>query len=64
MCDYTLSELEIFFYDDISENDTNYSTYEDLNHLSLTELWRHANMFGYKEQRIILMIVLIMMRLL
>ncbi|ADX06238.1 hypothetical protein 162300120 [Organic Lake phycodnavirus 2] len=53
MCDYTLSELEIFFYDDISENDTNYSTYKDLNHLSLTELWRHANMFGYKEQRII-----------
>lgn len=53
MCDYTLSELEIFFYNDISENENNYSTYEDLNHLSQIELWRHANMFGYKEQRTI-----------
>jgi len=53
MCDYDLSQLEIFFYNDISENENNYSTYEDLNHLSPTELWRHANMFGYKEQRTI-----------
>jgi len=53
MCDNTLSELEVFFYNDISENENIYSTYEDLNHLSPTELWRHANMFGYKEQRTI-----------
>ena len=53
MCEFTLIELEDLFYYDISVNENNYSTYEDLNHLSPTELWRHANMFGYKEQRTI-----------
>lgn len=51
MCDYTLIELEQFFYLDISQTTTNYSSYTDLKHLSDTELWVHANNFGYKEQR-------------
>lgn len=48
---YTLIELEEFFYLDISQTTTNYSTYEDLVHLTDSELWTHANQFGYKEQR-------------
>lgn len=51
MCDYTLTELETFFYLEISQTTTNYSSYQDLRHLSDTELWVHANNFGYKEQR-------------
>lgn len=51
MCEYTLIELEDFFYLDISQTSTNYSTYADLLHLSDSELWTHANQFGYKEQR-------------
>lgn len=53
MCDYTLTELETLFYIDISRTDisTNYSTYSDLNDLTPTQLWNHANRFGYKEQR-------------
>lgn len=51
MCEYTLIELEDFFYLDISQTSTNYSTYADLVHLSDSELWTHANQFGYKEQR-------------
>lgn len=53
MCDYTLSELETIFYIDITRTDisTNYSTYRDLINLNPNELWRHANEYGYKEQR-------------
>jgi len=53
MCDYTIYELETFFYIDISRTDisNNYSTYSDLKHLSNVELWKHATQFGYKEQR-------------
>jgi hypothetical protein len=53
MCDYTLSELEPLFYIDISRTDIseNYSTHSDLINLTNSELWRHANNFGYKEQR-------------
>lgn len=53
MCDYTISELETLFYIDISRTDIsdNYSTYSDLLNLNSIELWKHANNFGYKEQR-------------
>jgi hypothetical protein len=53
MCDYTLTELETLFYIDLSRTDIsiNYSTYSDLSHMPPSELWQHANRFGYKEQR-------------
>jgi len=53
MSNFTLPELETLFYYDISRTDIsfNYSTYSDLINLTDIELWRHANNFGYKEQR-------------
>jgi hypothetical protein len=57
MCEYTLDQLETLFItelesSDISDNDK-YSSYSDLSAMTNTQLWTHANDFGYKEQRII-----------
>lgn len=55
MCEYTLEQLETLFIgelesSDISDNDK-YSSYSDLSTMTNTQLWTHANDFGYKEQR-------------
>lgn len=55
MCEYTLEQLETLFIgelesSDISDNDK-YSNYSDLSTMTNTQLWTHANEFGYKEQR-------------
>jgi len=55
MCQYTLEQLETLFISeqdstDISYNNK-YSSYSDLSTFTNTQLWTHANDFGYKEQR-------------
>ena len=55
MCEYSLEQLETLFIgelesSDISDNDK-YSNYSDLSNMTITQLWTHANDFGYKEQR-------------
>ncbi|ADX05800.1 hypothetical protein 162322250 [Organic Lake phycodnavirus 1] len=51
MCEYTINELEVFFYSEINDLSQNYGSYSDLANKTQEELWRHANVFGYKEQR-------------
>lgn len=46
-----MEDLETFFYNELTDLSQNYGSYSDLTSLLPIELWRHANAFGYKEQR-------------
>ena len=48
---YTIDELEVVFYEELNDLSQNYGSYTDLEGKTPTELWRHASVYGYKEQR-------------